>query len=158
FFSLWACKDPQCVTGSDCNSGYCWGYVPPAPGICCSSACDGPCEEGSTGTCTPVKGAPYIAGACHGDATACPGACDGVDGASWACPGAELMCSGASCDAATGIATLPSFCDGDGSCPAAQTQDCAPLMCGVTQCAGGCSADAECQPAEHCSAGVCVPD
>jgi hypothetical protein len=48
-------------------------------------------------------------------------------------------------------------CNGAGSCPAVQTQTCAPFTCGAVACQGNCTADTDCTSGDFCAAGVCTP-
>ena len=142
-----------CAADSQCASAHC------TDGLCCDSACGGQCEAcnvpGLLGACTPVTGAP--AGArpsCNTDGSACGGACDGASRIACAYP--SVTCRGASC--AAGDATLSAACDGAGSCPALQTQACAPYACDAagTACLGDCTADSDCAAGRYCAAGLCV--
>jgi hypothetical protein len=54
------------------------------------------------------------------------------------------------------VATLAAGCDGAGSCPDAQRQDCGIFACGVDICLGDCALDEDCLAEQYCSAGVCV--
>ncbi len=164
--------DTDCVPGNWCSAGVC---VPKATnggvcsganqctsnhcvdGVCCNSACGGQCEACDVatlvGTCSPVTGVPHTTRtACASDGTACGGACNGTDRAGCQYPTAS--CRAAACG--TGTATLPAACDGAGSCPALQTQACAPFVCGTSACLGNCMVDGDCAGGNWCSAGVCV--
>jgi len=139
-----------CEDANACASGHC------VDGFCCDGACAGQCEacdvHGSEGSCTPITGAPHGARpACTSDGSACGGLCDGEDAASCAYP--TDLCRPASCR--DGTATPAAFCDGAGSCPDAQTIDCAPYRCGAEACEAGCSDHDDCVPGHHCSAGAC---
>ena len=143
-----------CTFTSQCLTGNC------VDGVCCDSACGGQCQAcnltGSVGTCSPATGAP-VGGrpACASDGSACGGACDGTNGAACAYPGGATSCRSASC--AGGTATLAASCTGTGSCPAAQTQACAPFVCGAGACLSGCSDDSQCVAGDYCAAGTCQP-
>ena len=144
----------SCSADTDCGSGHC------TDGVCCDTSCAGQCEAcdvaGSAGTCSPVSGSPRGGrSACASDGSACGGSCNGVVTNGCTYPGNPTSCRGATC--AAGVATLAASCDGAGSCPAAQTVDCAPLTCGATACLGGCSVDADCASGSWCAAGVCTP-
>ncbi|MFO0757190.1 MAG: hypothetical protein U0359_11915 [Byssovorax sp.] len=85
-----------CASGSDCQSGAC------VDGVCCSSACNGPCMAcnlpGSPGTCKPVLNAidNNPPNACAGG-SACDGTgvCKKLDGQP--CPGGNVDCLSGSC-------------------------------------------------------------
>ncbi len=143
-----------CAAAGECASGTC------ADGFCCNAACNGQCEAcdvaGSEGTCSPVAGAPHGSRtSCDSDGTVCGGTCDGTARNACSYPGAAQSCRSASC--ATGVATLAAACDGQGHCPAVQTESCAPYLCGATACAGNCAADSDCAAGNWCSGGVCEP-
>lgn len=96
------CREGECVlrgdagvepfdggAGSACSSGVpCEGSLSCVDGVCCTSACDGPCascnQAGSLGTCLPAPagtGAPSCnAYACDGASTACATTCTKVSG------------------------------------------------------------------------------
>jgi hypothetical protein len=144
--------DPCTVAGS-CDSGFC------TDGVCCSAACGGQCEAcdvtGVVGTCSPVTGAPHGTRAvCTTDGGVCGGACDGTDPVACAYPDTTLQCRAPSCTAA--VAVLEAFCQGDGACPAEQTQDCSPYVCAGDLCGGDCTLDTDCDPGSYCSAGICT--
>ncbi|TMA73103.1 MAG: DUF11 domain-containing protein [Deltaproteobacteria bacterium] len=176
-----ACKttcaaDGDCASGNYCDSSHacvakkaqasaCGGdhecaAGPCVDGLCCDRACGGQCEAcdvaGGVGTCSATTGAPHgTRSACASDGTVCGGSCDGVHPAACTYPGNSVSCRNASC--AGGTATLAASCDGAGTCPALQTQTCAPFSCGPAACNGNCSADSDCANGTWCSAGVCVP-
>ncbi|MFN2548166.1 MAG: OmpA family protein, partial [Myxococcales bacterium] len=140
-----------CTDSSRCTSGHC------ADGFCCNQACNGQCEacdvSGSVGTCVDVAGAPHgTRPACASDGSVCGGSCDGTSAT--ACGYRTSACRGASCS--SGVATLGASCDGNGRCPAPQTQACAPFSCGPTACNGDCAVDGDCTAGQWCSAGVCI--
>ena len=145
----------NCSANADCTSDHC------VDGVCCDSTCLGQCEAcdvgGSVGTCTAVSGAPHgVRAACAEDSPTCAGSCDGTTRASCAYPGSYTLCRSASCS--NGVATLAGGCNGAGACSAAQTQDCAPFICGGTACTNGCSGDGDCAASSHCAGGQCVAD
>jgi hypothetical protein len=55
------------------------------------------------------------------------------------------------------VAVLAAYCQGTGSCPAEQTQVCAPFLCSEDTCDGDCTVDGDCADGSYCSAGVCTP-
>ncbi|HKU42542.1 MAG TPA: hypothetical protein VJR89_30500, partial [Polyangiales bacterium] len=143
----------SCASASVCASGFC------VDGVCCNENCRGQCEAcdaaGTTGTCTPVTGAPRgNRPACDGDGSACTGACGGSDRDGCVYPSAATACRTAGC--VDGIATLAASCVGTGACPGLQQQLCTPYRCGATACAGDCVNSQDCQSDYYCSAGVCV--
>lgn len=143
-----------CSETRQCQSGIC------VDGVCCDGACGGQCEAcdnvGSVGTCTPTSGAPHGARpVCSGDGTACNGVCDGSSRTQCALPGGSVECRPASCSA--GQETAQTFCVGNGSCPAATVNACAPYQCGGTGCLSSCTVDTQCQLGYRCEVGACVP-
>jgi MYXO-CTERM domain-containing protein len=145
----------KCTAGNQCVSSFC------ADGVCCNQDCDGQCEAcnlpNKAGTCSPVTGKPVAPrAACIGNGTGCDGACDGTNTTACAVPSQSKQCRDPSCNATTGVATLAESCNGSGACPAVRTQDCAPGICGQTQCTG-CSTNADCPTGDFCRGGVCKP-
>ncbi|MBM4354409.1 MAG: hypothetical protein FJ109_11540 [Deltaproteobacteria bacterium] len=160
-----------CGKGVECLSGNC------VDGLCCSTACDGPCEsctlEGSEGACTPVA-----VGLDPDDECGLCQTCDGAGGCGSVPlgddPGDECgECQ--ACDGAGGCIPLDAgsdpfleckpceFCDGAGACmpaflgddpkDACEAQDA--LTCGTSgECdgAGACAFWAESTP---CGEGLC---
>jgi hypothetical protein len=128
-----------CVTSGDCARAC-------AEGICSGARCTFICKPPSV-VCREAAGPCDVAETCTGTTADCPS--DALR------PSGEV-CRAASC--AGGIATLAATCDGAGaSCQPLQTQPCAPYLCGAAACRGDCGGDADCQPANSCSAGVCAP-
>jgi hypothetical protein len=145
-----SCKN---LGNSACTSGFC------VDGVCCNSACSGQCQAcdvaTSVGTCTPVVGKPHGSRpACNTDGSVCAGTCDGTVATGCSYPGQSTECRTPSCSANT--ASLAAYCDGAGTCPASQTQPCAPFLCGPTECAGNCKTDDDCASTARCAGGVCV--
>jgi MYXO-CTERM domain-containing protein len=68
-------------------------------------------------------------------------------------PGNTVQCRAAAC--ANGVATIAAFCVNTGSCPAIQTQACAPFQCSGTQCGGDCVVDSNCATGSYCFGGIC---
>ncbi|MBI5533374.1 MAG: hypothetical protein HY898_11710 [Deltaproteobacteria bacterium] len=141
-----------CGGDNQCNSGYC------VDAVCCGGACVGQCEAcdltGQEGTCLPAIGAPHGARpACSSDGSVCAGTCDGVGTLGCSYPDSTLQCRPPNCD--NNIATLAASCTGTGSCPAVQTQPCAPFLCLGGQCAGDCTLDTDCDTGSFCAGGIC---
>ncbi len=148
-----------CTDATQCASGECVDLV------CCDVPCAGQCEAcdvaGSEGTCAAVVGPPHGArAACDvqdgGDACSAA-ACDGVERASCATfVGAEVSCRTAACQ--NGIVTLAASCDGQGTCPPAQTFACGQYACDLDACKTSCNGDADCSAGFTCDAanGTCV--
>jgi len=144
-----------CTSGNQCLLGFC------VDGVCCNDDCVGQCEAcnlpSKVGTCSPVSGKPIPPRvACIGDGTGCDGTCDGKLTTACVVPGQSTQCRAPSCDATMNMATLGEACNGSGSCPSVRTQDCAPGICGKTQCTG-CSTNADCGATSFCRGGVCKP-
>lgn len=85
------CK-PQIAAGASCSAANCYSgscaqctgsNVCSRDGVCCNTACNGPCQTclATPGTCTnvPLNGTPIPATACNG-AFACSGKCNGTSG------------------------------------------------------------------------------
>jgi hypothetical protein len=145
----------KCTAGTQCLSTFC------VDGVCCNQDCSGQCQAcnlpNKAGTCSPVTGKPVAPRtACIGNGTGCDGACDGANTTACVVPGQSTQCRAPSCNATTGVATLAESCNGSGACPATRTQDCAPGICGQTQCTG-CSTNADCPTGDFCRGGVCKP-
>lgn len=143
----------SCSGANQCTSGFC------VDGVCCNSACTGQCQacdSPNAGTCSAVTGAPHgTRAACASDGTLCGGSCNGTLTTSCAYPGGTTECRGWDCSMSN-QATLQAFCNGAGACPAVQTQQCDPFLCGPTGCFGPCTSDIECLDGKYCSAGMCV--
>lgn len=94
--------------------------------------------------------------ACATDGSICGGTCDGTTRDSCGYPTAG-ECRAGSC--AGGVATLSATCDGSGTCPVEQEQDCGTIACDSAGdvCDGACANDpGACATSEYCSAGICV--
>ena len=125
------CSGRPCRADEECTSGHC----SEGDGLCCNSACTGPCQscaaakkgEGTDGVCGPIA--------------------KGTD------PDHECM-SASSTDCAA-IA----LCDGVGTCVASDIV-CSPYLClDDTRCRTSCSASDDCGPDHRCDADTseCVP-
>jgi hypothetical protein len=144
----------SCESDRECASGFC------VDGVCCQSACAGPCEAcdlpGSMGSCLPVTGAPRgQRPPCLGAGSPCAGSCDGQARTSCQYPAGETECAPASCG--DGIASARSVCSGTGVCLPPTMVSCAPFSCSGAICAGGCSAAVPCAPENVCLGGRCLP-
>ncbi|HEY4393241.1 MAG TPA: hypothetical protein VGP64_04230, partial [Polyangia bacterium] len=144
-----------CKTGDDCYSTFC------TDGVCCNSACQGPCVScnlaSSAGTCSPVDhGAVDPRGACDDKGTAScgqNGRCDGVGGCALYALG--TVCLAPAC--ASNKLNTAATCDGLGSCRAPALQDCSPFRCVTGACTGTCQSDADCDVGISCVNGSCGP-
>ncbi|MBW1808126.1 MAG: hypothetical protein JRJ87_07995 [Deltaproteobacteria bacterium] len=146
--------DP-CTDGDECQSTIC------VDGRCCNDDCTGQCEAcdvaGDLGYCSAVTGDPHdTRPACAGDGTVCDGSCNGVNRNACFFPGSSTQCRAPSCDA--GQAILEADCDGAGSCPSEQTQDCGTFGCDGDHCGGTCQIDGDCPGGYYCDPmGQCLP-
>ncbi|MGH2533584.1 MAG: hypothetical protein ACRDJW_14895 [Thermomicrobiales bacterium] len=147
--------------------------------ICVAGSCSfTPQPQGTV--CRPSAGDCDVAEVCNGESLTCPpnafrpntfecrvavGPCDVAEfctGSSAACPADAfhpntVECRAASCTA--GVATPRATCPGNGAaCPAEQTQNCAPYVCGPTACRTTCTDDTHCIASHHCDNGQCLPD
>jgi hypothetical protein len=142
-----------CAANGECDSTLC------VDGVCCASACGKYCQAcnvpGKVGTCAPtLMGTPDVACAAQPQ-SGCgyDGTCDG-SGACQRFP-AGIACKVASCN---GASYLPaSACDGQGTCVAANTVDCAPFLCDASSmtCTTTCKLDTDCAPGRQCQGGSC---
>jgi hypothetical protein len=140
-----ACQPGQpCVTGAQCATGFC------ADGLCCQTACVGPCVScslaGSAGLCRPVAANvldPH--GACVTSApTTCgtDGRCDGAG----ACRQWDYRTACAATTCTDGVYYGASNCNGSGSCVPLFMASCAPFKCdaATNRCAATCTDDTDC--------------
>ncbi len=151
----WTCpsgsKQPgqPCAAGAECATAQC------VDGVCCESACLGPCRScnlpASVGRCVPVpSGASDPRGVCVASLPAScglDGRCDGAGGCRKYAVGS--LCASETCSG--DVFTPPSVCNGSGTCVAPAPVSCFPYKCnsGVRSCASFCTADPE------CAVGVC---
>ncbi len=143
-----------CTAGTQCSSGNC------VDGVCCGAMTCGPCRAcnvaGFVGACAPVAaGNADPRTSCAADLpTTCAldGKCDGA-GACRKFP-AGTVCAPSACLADGLTLTLPSACDGAGTCTAGATQPCAPFACNATApikaCHTSCATDNECAAPNLC--------
>jgi hypothetical protein len=162
-FTLAGSSGEACLEGADCHSGYC------VEGVCCDSACENGCQSclavnkasGPDGECGDVTGDSDPRDACDDEgAASCGenGLCDGA--AACAIYAADVECAAASCASDSSLAPA-AFCDGAGSCVAADEVACAEgKRCENAACvavSAECSQDKDCPRGSVCSAGVCAP-
>jgi hypothetical protein len=142
-----------CGAASDCNSGQC------VDGVCCESACPGPCRScgvtGSLGRCVNVAaGAADPRKTCTDQGTAScatDGLCDGAG----ACEKyrAGTVCAAESC--AAGSYTPAATCTAAGQCATPAARGCSPFTCTGTKCVATCSSNAQCAGGFVCVNGSC---
>jgi hypothetical protein len=144
-----------CPTGShECTSGNC------VDGVCCDTPCTGQCEAcdiggSSTGTCSPVSGAPRNGRTACSGSGACQAQCNGsLRTACGSFPGGSTVCSALSCSGST--ESEISYCNGAGACTTPASKDCAPYVCGAGSCKTSCSSNADCKGGYNCSGTTCV--
>jgi hypothetical protein len=142
----------RCQAGTECRSGYC------VDGICCESACMGPCQAcdvaESAGRCLPVPDGQDPDDDCKEDpASSCgrDGACDGKGACRQYPAGTE--CGPGGCSVATQSAART--CDGQGICQPGATKSCAPAVCIEDTCGDPCAADPDCMTGFYCDGGTC---
>lgn len=117
-FTLRDSTGGACRTGEACSSGFC------VDGVCCSAACDGPCEActiaaGGTanGTCTPLEPTMAAATVCRAAVDVCDLA-ETCSASSRTCPGDGFEPSGTECRAVHGTCDVREVCTGAGAaCP-----------------------------------------
>jgi hypothetical protein len=135
----------SCELAKDCGLGHC------VSGVCCETACQGECEECSTGACLPVaagQGAPgctpYV---CNGSSGMCPMACLTSDDCV-----AAYHCHAGGCTPKAGIGET---CSGPEACLSGH---CLAKHCSGTLPSGSpCRDEGECERG-HCVDGVCCND
>ncbi len=168
----------SCKADADCLSGFC------ADGVCCDTACNGPCEAcdlaGRLGTCTPTEdgsdpedecppcwvcdgGAqcrhavdgPAPPGDCVSD-PAQPCATDGTCDGLGACRARAqgVVCEAQSC--AEALQSNADLCDGAGSCADGGVLGCDPYTCNGDTCRSSCSAHTHCLDTHFCSGSLCA--
>jgi hypothetical protein len=127
-----------CVEDAECRARHC------VAGVCCDSACSGPCEECSTGLCTARPGAsgtptcsPYLCGSSSGQ---CPMSCSTHAGCAEA-----FYCLNRSC--------VPRVPNG-GDCT--DRRECVSETCIDGICRGSRDTGSSCSRAVDCKSGYCV--
>ena len=144
-----------CTVANQCGSGFC------VDGVCCDSACAGPCQacslvlkgDGKNGICGNVVAATDPDSDCADQGAATcgnDGACNGAGACRKYAGG--TACGAPSC--ASGSQTLAAACNGAGTCTTGATTPCAPFVCGATACKTTCTVDADCASG-FCSGGQC---
>jgi hypothetical protein len=144
-----------CSVGTECQKGFC------VDGVCCDSACQGPCRScvlGQTpGRCTDTPaGAVDPRGSCKDlGASKCDtdGTCDGRRGCRKYPSG--TVCGAGSCNATSNVRTLDQVC-GRGICSPGQTVSCGAYRCNGAICFNACSSDADCASPNSCIGGACT--
>ena len=137
-----------CQSASECASNAC------VDGVCCDTACGGPCQScdlpSSPGHCAAVAvNNPDPHGLCIDiGPTFCGtnGECDGSGGCARYPPG--TVCASETC--AGGAHTPPSSCNSDGQCVAPAPLPCFPYTCDGTQCLSSCVLSEQCQSPAVC--------
>jgi hypothetical protein len=128
-----------CDSVADCGAGNC------VSSVCCESACDGACEECSSGACLPVgSGSP-------GTPACSPYLCDGASGT---CPKSCVV---------NGDCVGKHYCR-DGTCAAKVAEgreclgpeECLSGICVRRRCSGELPNGAPCEDGSNCSRGYCV--
>jgi hypothetical protein len=143
----------SCGDDDQCQSDVC------VDGACCNTDCSGQCEAcdmpGQVGTCVAVDGATHGGRAACSGGGPCGAQCDGSsrDGCSF--PDEGTSCGPAYC--ASGSRSDGQSCDGAGTCTAGDVEACLSLACEGTECATGCTTDADCTGENRCNEGVCAP-
>jgi hypothetical protein len=147
-----------CAQSTDCASGHC------VDGVCCDTACDGPCESCvlaiAPGRCTPE---PYGYDLHHDcQSASCATTCNGSGACAPVTTGAQ--CAPVHCVDATHTQGA-AFCSGVGASCATSlgaVDDCAPYVCfdATGSCLSACVNSSECAQGKVCDLpqGVCVVD
>jgi hypothetical protein len=144
-----------CNASAQCASQFC------ADGVCCNTACSGPCvscnQSGRIGTCGPTpRGAVDPHKVCSTTlASTCgqTGTCDGVGGcAKYA---AETVCVPPTCSG--NRVNTAGTCDGLGTCRMPGVQECGTYQCSGGACINHCASDNDCVAGHSCVSGSCGP-
>ena len=143
----------SCADPSDCESNQC------VDGVCCESACAGPCRScalsGSPGQCVNVaSGAADPRQTCQDNGRAScgtNGVCDGTGACQKYAPG--TVCGTEVCQA--GAHTPAATCNQSGQCVTPPVLMCNPFTCNGSSCFGTCSTDTQCEAGNVCSNSSC---
>ena len=143
-----------CTDAAQCQSSQC------VDGVCCESACAGPCRScslaSSPGQCSNVAtGAPDPRNTCKDlGAASCStnGVCDG-NGACQAYP-VGTVCAPQTCVA--GLHTPASTCNASGQCVPPPSIPCNPYVCNGATCYGSCTtSNIQCASGNVCTGASC---
>lgn len=155
-----------CTSADQCFSGYC------VEGVCCKSACSGPCRsclaelkdpalsfggDWVTGVCGEVKAGTDPKNGCTASGTFC-GSGDECSGYGSCVAGHPFgtACGPTTADCLTQTTIGSNYACSNFQCVPFFTLDCAPgYSCKNGHCNSGCSAAADCAPGYECSMGVC---
>ncbi|MFT7620975.1 MAG: hypothetical protein ACI9WU_000136 [Myxococcota bacterium] len=145
--------DDECPNCSSCNGGVCGNHLvntDPLDECPLCQVCDGSdtCVNVTLGADPLNECAPTAQSTCGLD-----GFCDGAAACDlWA---ATTECVSESC--AGGVFEAVDTCDGSGVCVDSGAANCAPYICGATQCLASCAGngDADCSPGNYCNANFC---
>jgi hypothetical protein len=167
------CLSPGFCCGSSCiqSGNCCGGTICPinvnfcVDGVCCGTACNGPCEAcsaakkggGSDGSCGSVAAGTDPDGDCSTTALSCAtgDTCNGSGACNFA--PTSWPCATTSCSNGT---VTGSLCNGSGTCIASSTS-CNPYVCAnATACGASCTNDNQCAANAFCrtSDSTCQPD
>ena len=147
----------SCASASECASNQC------IDGVCCDTACGGPCEactavlkgSGADGACGPIAADTDPESECDAEPVESCGRTGECSGAG-AC---ALYPDGTTCGEARCENGLVSgdVCNGSGSCLSGTT-NCAPYDCTATGCYDSCTDDDQCAEGFECGAtDECIP-
>ncbi len=141
-----------CESGADCASGFC------VDGVCCESACAGPCRScsRSAGRCSHFPAGDDPENECADQTTAAcgtDGACDGAGGCRKY--GETTVCQPPACTGSASLTPARS-CDGLGACRPAAGAPCDPYACRAAACLTSCSAETDCAMGFGCVGTACV--
>jgi hypothetical protein len=142
-----------CAAPSECQSNQC------VDGVCCESACTGPCRScalpTSPGHCMHIAGgSPDPRNMCTDQtASSCGtnGRCDGTGACQKYAVGTQ--CRNEACSG--NVYTPPSLCNSSGQCVAPDSQPCSPYVCNGTKCFDICTQNAHCLTPNVCQNNSC---
>ncbi len=170
--NFWVCDNGQCIRpvglGFPCKKKEeCAPGLHCTDGVCCETACSGPCEsclainsgdpQSADGDCRPVAVGTDPDDDCEAKPPASCGTTGVCDGAGRCAQyGGETACGAAQCVAGR---TSGALCNGDGACVPSQEGGCGLFRClDGTECARTCDDDDDvCIEGAYCDAnGVCA--